>query len=427
MTQTEPPRLRSVDPSIPRDLETIVLKAMAREPGDRYRTAGDAGRGPEEVPVRSTHPGAAQHDNRAGLAVVPPKLSGGLAPGTPGSAADRAGRGINSGGIPVQSDGRCRTLGQDRRDRGTRDYAAVCPQGDREGRELQRQLYANLIGRAYGEWQSNHLAVAEGLLDECPREMRGLEWNYVKRLCHLEKWIYTGHERNVWCVAVSPDGSRIASGSGLSIHAFKAGMGRLAVNDAATGRELFAHDGLTGGVHGVAFSPDGRRLATAAGLLSPEHEGGPALWDAASGKRLWSRIEKQTQMICVQFSPDGSRIAVGTGRLQSHRGRCPSLLHYLGRRQRQEDQNDPGTQRRCPRGMFVLNGTASHWPTSRRLTSSTLPMTALCGDSGITLLLFTAWPSALMGRGWRPAAHSHHSLGPGVGEDRDELAGPFRS
>ena len=40
VTQTEPPRLRSVDPSIPRDLETIVLKAMAREPGDRYRTAG---------------------------------------------------------------------------------------------------------------------------------------------------------------------------------------------------------------------------------------------------------------------------------------------------------------------------------------------------------------------------------------------------
>ena len=179
--------------------------------------------------------------------------------------------------------------------------------------ELQRQLYANLISRAYGEWQSNHLAVAEGLLDECPREMRGLEWNYVKRLCHLEKWIYTGHERNVWCVAVSPDGSRIASGSGLSIHAFKAGMGRLAVNDAATGRELFAHDGLTGGVHGVAFSPDGRRLATAAGLLSPEHEGELTLWDAASGKRLWSRIEKQTQMICVQFSPDGSRIAVGAG------------------------------------------------------------------------------------------------------------------
>jgi serine/threonine protein kinase/WD40 repeat protein/Flp pilus assembly protein TadD len=33
------PRPRSVDPRIPRDLETICLKAMAREPGDRYATA----------------------------------------------------------------------------------------------------------------------------------------------------------------------------------------------------------------------------------------------------------------------------------------------------------------------------------------------------------------------------------------------------
>ncbi len=35
-----PPALRRINPRIPRDLETIVLKAMAREPGDRYATAG---------------------------------------------------------------------------------------------------------------------------------------------------------------------------------------------------------------------------------------------------------------------------------------------------------------------------------------------------------------------------------------------------
>jgi serine/threonine protein kinase/predicted Zn-dependent protease len=36
----EPPRPRRLDPRIPRDLETIVLKAMAKEPAGRYRTAG---------------------------------------------------------------------------------------------------------------------------------------------------------------------------------------------------------------------------------------------------------------------------------------------------------------------------------------------------------------------------------------------------
>src|SRR5439155_10799987 len=35
----EPPRPRQSDPRIPRDLETIVLKAMAKDPSDRYQAA----------------------------------------------------------------------------------------------------------------------------------------------------------------------------------------------------------------------------------------------------------------------------------------------------------------------------------------------------------------------------------------------------
>ena len=37
----EPPPPRQLDPKIPRDLETIVLKAIAKEPGRRYGTAGE--------------------------------------------------------------------------------------------------------------------------------------------------------------------------------------------------------------------------------------------------------------------------------------------------------------------------------------------------------------------------------------------------
>src|SRR5262249_33789384 len=41
VTTAEAPRLDTLDPSIPRDLVTIVQKATNREPGRRYATAGD--------------------------------------------------------------------------------------------------------------------------------------------------------------------------------------------------------------------------------------------------------------------------------------------------------------------------------------------------------------------------------------------------
>jgi serine/threonine protein kinase/WD40 repeat protein/tetratricopeptide (TPR) repeat protein len=41
ISRQEPPRPRKLDARIPRDLETIVLKAMAKEPGRRYARAGD--------------------------------------------------------------------------------------------------------------------------------------------------------------------------------------------------------------------------------------------------------------------------------------------------------------------------------------------------------------------------------------------------
>jgi hypothetical protein len=39
ITQEEPPRPRKINPAIPRDLETIVLKAIARDADRRYQTA----------------------------------------------------------------------------------------------------------------------------------------------------------------------------------------------------------------------------------------------------------------------------------------------------------------------------------------------------------------------------------------------------
>ena len=64
ITHGEPPRPRKLDPAIPRDLETIVLKAMARDPQDRYRTAGELAADLEcfleDRPIRARRTSAAE-------------------------------------------------------------------------------------------------------------------------------------------------------------------------------------------------------------------------------------------------------------------------------------------------------------------------------------------------------------------------------
>jgi len=57
----EPPPLRSIAPGVPRDLETVVLKAMAKDPADRYQSArelaDDLARWDAGEPVRARRPG----------------------------------------------------------------------------------------------------------------------------------------------------------------------------------------------------------------------------------------------------------------------------------------------------------------------------------------------------------------------------------
>src|SRR5262249_11510200 len=70
------------------------------------------------------------------------------------------------------------------------------------------------------------------------------------------------------------------------------------------------------GVHGVAFSPDGRFLATAGGRFEQSAGKTPGLlqvWEVASGKEVHRLAADPDVVRAVAFSPDGRRPALAGG------------------------------------------------------------------------------------------------------------------
>ena len=104
----------------------------------------------------------------------------------------------------------------------------------------------------------------------------------------------TGHTDFVYSVAFSPDGSILASGSGDDT---------IRVWDAATGERLNTLTGHTNHVYGIAFSPDGETLA------SGSRDTTIRLWDVATGDTLNTLTGHTNDVLSVTFSPDGTILA----------------------------------------------------------------------------------------------------------------------
>ncbi len=107
----------------------------------------------------------------------------------------------------------------------------------------------------------------------------------------------TGHEHDVWAVAFSPDGRRLASGGFND--------GRVRIWDISTGEALIL-EGHTAAIEGLAFHPNGEWLATASDDFTMK------IWDTATGELLRDVADFQDIVASVAFSPDGTRLAAAS-------------------------------------------------------------------------------------------------------------------
>jgi WD40 repeat protein len=117
-----------------------------------------------------------------------------------------------------------------------------------------------------------------------------------------ERALLTGHAEGVLCVAFSPDGKLLASacrGYDAKEHEH---WGDLRLWDLATGKEHAALRSPKSEINGLAFSPNGKMLATVGSDSTVK------LWDPAAGKEIATLKGGITNIYCVAFAPDGKKV-----------------------------------------------------------------------------------------------------------------------
>jgi WD40 repeat protein/serine/threonine protein kinase len=134
-------------------------------------------------------------------------------------------------------------------------------------------LYVSNVRLAQREIDDQHFARAEAALLAAPVKYRGWEWGWLMSAAHPERMTFSGHAGSVQSIAFSPDGKHLAT-------AGHDGTTRLW--DLQTGQQIGKIEEQTGGAQRVVWSPDGARLLVAGGANSA------TLYDSKDGKRLQS-------------------------------------------------------------------------------------------------------------------------------------------
>jgi WD40 repeat protein/serine/threonine protein kinase len=276
------PPPRRLAPRLPRDLETIVLKAMAAAPAERYATAAaladDLRRFLSDRPIRARPLGPVGRLVRWGRRNPALAAVSGL--------ALLAGSAVVVVSILF----------------GMHQYRSAADL--RQERRKSDQLAAGLaVDKALDLCHKGNIAhgllwLARGLEVAGRAEDNDLEWCIRANLGEWSGRLHTlqfclPHPGSVLAVAVSPDGRTIVTGSA---------DGTARLWGTATGQALGAPLPHDAPVRAVAFRPGSRTFATASGATVQ-------FWDSADGHPLGSALSAAGNVLALAFSKDGRWLA----------------------------------------------------------------------------------------------------------------------
>ncbi len=234
---------RQLQPKTPRDLETVCLKCLEKQPGRRYGTAPELA---EELrrfqagePVRARAVGTVERAakwarRRPAMAAAYGLLMAALVLGLGGGGATWLWlRAESARGDAERARGEAIRARDDLKGAlqrtETAEGAAEKARDDLQGalqreqdakRQLTEYAYADRIYLAQHEWDAGHLERARKLLQEAgdlQEELtpgrRPWEWDYFNRLLHAEAAVLQGHAGQINSVSFSPDGRRVVTAS----------------------------------------------------------------------------------------------------------------------------------------------------------------------------------------------------------------------
>lgn len=345
----EAPSPRKFVPTIPRDLETICLKCLEKDPGKRFPTAEELAqelrRHLKGEPIQSRSIGKPERVWRwckrnpvtaSLLALVFAVLLSGILTTT--SFAILAHNRADENARLAELESASRQQAEEAETRAKTEAVEAKLQRDiaqKNETRAERLHYGSLIQLAQLHAEQKNEDLALHYLNQTPKDFRSWEYDYLHALLRPELYSIWLDSDDIATVGFSPDSKHIirwnrnatssvySTETGQEIHTLKKPVfpdqflatspdgthtvtgrqnGALRVRDANTGTEIRILTGHTQLVTCATYSKDGKRI------VSGSQDNSVKVWDAETGEEIHTLSGHLTWVKYVAFCADGERI-----------------------------------------------------------------------------------------------------------------------